>query len=381
MHAAALRVVIAPDSFKGSISARDAAVAIAEGWRAARPGDELRLLPMADGGEGTIDTVAAAMPEAQRVPVEVLGPDGRPVRTHWLRLPDGSALVELAACSGLTLLPESRASARGSGPAAGERELRPRTAHSFGTGQAVRAAIDAGVRRVFVALGGSASSDGGAGMLAAMGARLENAEGRPIALGNLGLEDLAAADLGGVALPPEGLVAWTDVRSPLLGAAGAVAVFGPQKGLVGEDAAEAERALERFAALLGGDPSTPGSGAAGGAGFALVRLGARMASGSSAVADAIGLPQAVAAAELVITGEGCFDEQSVQGKVVSLVSALAEQAGARTALVAGAVRADPRGFEAVVPLTALAAAGELHPMRDARELLRRAGGELARACS
>ncbi len=106
-----------------------------------------------------------------------------------------------------------------------------------------------------------------------------------------------------------------------------------------------------------------------------------MASGSSAVADAIGLPQAVAAAELVITGEGCFDEQSAQGKVVSLVSALAEQAGARTALVAGAVRADPRGFEAVVPLTALAAAGELHPMRDARELLRRAGGELARACS
>lgn len=377
-----MRVVFAPDSFKGSVAASAAAAALADGWRSARPADELILKPMADGGEGTLDTVAAAVPGAERVPLEVRGPDDRPVAAAWLRLPDGSALVELANTSGLLLLAKDPH---------GVPLLRPRTAHTVGTGQAIRAALDAGADRVYVALGGSASSDGGAGILAALGARLLDAAGRAVPPGNAGLAELAAVELRNAipAPPPEGtgprLIAWTDVRSPLLGPEGAVAVFGPQKGLRGADAEAAEGALARFAELLGGEPDAPGSGAAGGAAFGLAALGAELRGGAASVAEVIGLDATLAGCELVVTGEGSFDAQSAQGKAVSLVAELAAARGVPVALVAGRIEAAPDGFAAALSLTRIAAdAGgsgpASDPIRDAEALLRRAGGALARSC-
>ncbi|MBN9613418.1 MAG: glycerate kinase, partial [Actinobacteria bacterium] len=272
---------------------------------------------------------------------------------------------------------------------AGAPRLRPRTAHTFGTGQAIRAAIEAGARRVHVALGGSASSDGGAGILAALGARLLDASGRPVPLGNAGLEKLAQADLRGVVPLPSGegdgggLVAWTDVRSPLLGPDGAVAVFGPQKGLIGAEADAAERALARFAAVLGGNAEAPGAGAAGGAGFGLAALGAGLRGGAGSVAAVIGLDAALAGSDLVVTGEGSFDTQSAQGKVVSLVGQLAAKSGVPAALVAGRIDAPVGGFAGAIALTRLAVGGPdaaRDPMRDAEALLREAGAELARSC-
>ncbi|WP_241986517.1 glycerate kinase, partial [Cryobacterium fucosi] len=164
-------VVIAPDSFKGTIGASDAARRIAAGWASVRPQDRLRLLPMADGGEGTLDAFELAVPGATRMPVTVPGPDDRPVDTHWLLLPDGTGVVELAATSGITLLDR----------------LRPLDAHTLGFGQAIAAALDHGVTRLLLAIGGSGSTDGGSGMLRALGAVLLDSAGRPVPPGGRGL--------------------------------------------------------------------------------------------------------------------------------------------------------------------------------------------------
>lgn len=375
-HGRPLRVVLAPDSFKGSIAAAAAVDAFSAGWRSVRPGDALIPHPMADGGEGTLETVAAAVAGATRVPVRVTGPDDRPVDAAWLRLPDGTALVELAATSGLLLLQTD--------PRDGSAVLRPRGAHTLGTGQAIRAAVDAGASRVHVALGGSASSDGGAGIMRALGVRLLDDAGAPILLGNVGLDRLAVLDRSELTpLPHGGIVAWTDVRSPLLGPAGAVAVFGPQKGLAGAEAAAAERALARLAGRIAADPEwppvdpeMPGAGAAGGAGFGLAALGATLRSGAEAVAEVTGLDGAIADADLVVTGEGSFDAQSAQGKVVSLVAEAARRHRVPVALVAGRIAAPTGDFVRAVALAGLAGPGR-DPIREAAALLRSAGAELA----
>jgi len=363
---AAKRVVFAPDSFKGTATAADAARALADGWAGERPGDRLALAPMADGGEGTLEAFAAAGPGGRRLPVRVTGPDDRPVASEWLLLPDGTAVVELANTSGLTLLDTPR----------------PLDAHTRGFGQAVRAALASGVRRLVLAIGGSSSSDGGAGVLAALGGRLLDAAGRPIADGARGLEALAAVDLSGMAPPPpDGAVVVTDVTSPLLGPAGAAAVFAPQKGASPGEVERIERALARLArALPAVDAAAPGTGAAGGAGFGLLAWGARLAPGSAAVADAIGLDAALAGSDLVVTGEGRFDSQSAAGKVPMHVRRAAERAGARALLVAGAIEADARaaGFADAVSLTELAG-GAGPALADPLRWLREAGARLARA--
>ena len=338
------RVVIAPDSFKGTADATEVARALAAGWAAVRPGDELVLMPMADGGEGTLDAFELAVAGARRMPVTVTGPDGRPVSTHWLLLPDGTGVVELASTSGITLL----------------HPLRPMAAHTAGFGEAIGAALAHGVSRLYLALGGSSSTDGGMGALRALGARCLDATGRPVAQGGAGLAALAAVDLSALpALPPWGALILSDVTNPLLGRHGAAAVFGPQKGADPAQLGELDAGLARLAGLLAVDPATPGAGAAGGTAFGLLAWGARLAAGSAAVGEALGVPAAVRGASVVITGEGRFDAQSAAGKVPSYLAGLARDAGARALLVAGAIDAGalaaaPGQFADAVSLTDLA---------------------------
>lgn len=367
------RIVIAPDSFKGSIGAAAAAAAIAQGWRSVRPSDDLVLLPMADGGEGTLDAFAVAVPEAQRMPVTVTGPDDAPVAASWLLLPPtadapgGTAIVELANTSGIELL--------GSSP-----RLRPLDAHTTGFGQAIAAALAHGVSRLVVGIGSSASTDGGAGMLTALGGRITDAAGRPIRQGARGLTDVADVDLTGMTpRPPGGVTVLTDVSSALLGPSGAAAVFGPQKGADTAAIVTLEAGLARFAALVGGDPARAGAGAAGGTGFALLAWGAALVPGAGSVADLIGLPAAAAAASVVITGEGAFDGQSAAGKVPAHVAALAAGARVPSVLIAGRIApdADTSAFAASVSLTDLAGSPDA-AMSDPARWLAAAGATLAR---
>ncbi len=376
-----MRVVIAPDSFKGSATAAEVAVAIAEGWRRVRPHDDLTIMPMADGGEGTVDAVAVAVPNAEVRQTRVTGPDGRPVDARWLMMPAGdgprTALVELAEASGLLRL----------------ESLAPLTAHTLGLGELLAAALAEGAERLLIGLGGSASTDGGAGALLGLGATLVDEGGRPVPLGNAGLHDLDLVDLSTVLAPPQGgALVLSDVDNPLLGARGAVAVFGPQKGLDSAMADDAELALERFAAKVGAGlvraagsgPSgasladVAGAGAAGGAGFGLLAWGADIVPGARVIAESIGLPEAIAAADLVITGEGRFDGQSAGGKAPVEVARLAAELDVSCALVAGSIPAPTGAFSDAYALAVLAGSSDA-AMREPIPHLREAGSRLAAA--
>lgn len=389
-------MVIAPDSFKSTMSAAAAARAIAEGWAAARPSDSLILRPMADGGEGTLEAFAS-LPGAERVPVDVVDALGEPRRSHWVRLPDDTAVVELAECCGLTTVSH----------------LAPREAHTLGFGLAIRAALEAGVTRLLLAIGGSASTDGGLGLLVGLGLRVtgEGIEGvekitmrqgasdveaphlKPSdasinsapslpALGNAALERVRGVDWADVLAPPRGgAFILSDVTNPLLGAKGAAAVFGPQKGGA-SIVEEMDQNLAVWAELLAGDPGAPGAGAAGGAGFALQRWGAETTSGARTVAEAIGLPEAMAEADLVITGEGSFDSQTAGGKAIDVVRQLAAEAAAArgrelpVAVVAGRMEAAFDG-----PAVALWDLAGERALTDAAGVAREAAAELARQLS
>lgn len=346
-----MRVVIAPDSFKGSISATDAAAALADGWRSRRPADELVLLPQADGGEGTLDAVAAAVPEALVRELEVTGPDGRPVRAEWLLLPGGEAVVELAQSSGLPAMREPDALG----------------ATTYGLGEVLRAAL-AEASSVSIGLGGSATTDGAAGALQALGLVLRDAGGTPLGRGGGALAALASVDRRDLLAPPAGGVRLlTDVTNPLLGPSGAAAVFGPQKGASPADVAVLERALATWARVLGGDPDVPGAGAAGGAGFGFAAAwGAELLPGSAKIARLSGLDAAVGDADLLITGEGRFDETSLGGKVVGHALAIAR---GEVLIVAGRVDAPAAG---ALSLTELAGSSEA-AQADAAHWLREAG--------
>lgn len=369
-------VVIAPDSFKGTIAAAAAAEAIAAGWRRERPSDGVRLMPMADGGEGTVDAFATAVPGARRMPVTVTGPDGTRVEASWVLLPptpdapDGTGVVELASTSGIERL--------GTPP-----RLRPFEAHTRGFGEAIAAALAHGVSRLVLGIGSSSSTDGGAGMLRALGARFTDASGSPIADGARGLATAAAVDLSRLApLPSHGVTVLSDVTNPLLGARGAAAVFGPQKGATPDDIAALDAGLARIAALLNADPDAAGAGAAGGTGFGLLAWGARLVPGSAAVAELVGLDEVVASAHVVVTGEGSYDGQSAAGKVPAHVGAVAAAAGVPVALVAGRIGTDAgtSGFAATVSLTELAGSADA-AMADPARWLTEAGAALARRLS
>lgn len=362
------RVVFAPDSFKGTVPAAEAARALAEGWRLADPGVEAVLRPMADGGEGTVDAFADAVPGARRIPLEVPAPaPGLPaVRAAWVLLPaepdapGGTAVIDLASTAGIELFGAHRD---------------PWGATSFGFGRAIAAALDRGVSRLILGIGSSASTDGGAGVLAALGATMAGGDGRR---GAAGLDSLREIDLSTARpLPPGGAIVLTDVRSPLTGPRGAAAVFGRQKGFADADLPGVDDALRRYAGLLRADPRAPGAGAAGGVGLALNAWGARLTDGAAAVADLIGLDAATRSASWVVTGEGSYDAQSSAGKVPALVAA---RSPVPVALVAGriAADADTSAFAAVRSLTDLAGSGEDARQRAHRWLVE-AGRSLAAA--
>jgi ribose-phosphate pyrophosphokinase len=335
-----VRVVVAPDSFKGSIGAQAAAAAIAEGWHGARPGDDLVSLPLADGGEGTLQVLAATCPAARWHPVEVTGPDGQAVASRWLEFPGGTGYIELAQASGLPLMAA----------------LDPLGAQTVGTGQLIAGAVDAGLSRIVVALGGSASTDGGAGALTALGARFLDSAGRELPGGGGALRDLASADLTGLRPPPPGgVTCLTDVRAPLLGPGGAAAVFGPQKGADAAQVAMLEAGLTRLALVLGGDPDAPGAGAAGGTGYGFAAAwGARLTPGAAEICRATGLDDQLSRADLVLTGEGRYDATSGNGKITGAVLAAAARAGVPAALVGGDIAADPPPGVVAVALAGLA---------------------------
>jgi glycerate 2-kinase len=346
-------VVIAPDSFKGSIGAAAAARALAEGWRAVRPADTVIELPLADGGEGTLAVLAATHPGSRWHHAVVSGPGDALVRAAWLELTGGVGVIELAAAAGLPLLGQ----------------LIPLDAHSFGVGELISQALDAGIRRIMITLGGSACTDGGTGLLTALGAKFIDKAGQRLPLGGGALTRLAAIDLSGLREPPGvGVSCLTDVQAPLLGRGGAAVAFGPQKGASANDIDVLEAGLMLLAELLGGDPAQPGAGAAGGCGYGLAAAwGARLVPGADQIAAIAGLPDALADADLVVTGEGRYDATSLAGKVVGTVRTMADKAGVSVAVVAGSATTPPLTAHSV-ELVALAESPEQAMTEPARWL-------------
>lgn len=362
-----LRVVIAPDSFKFSASATDAAAHLAEGWASVRPMDHVKQLPMADGGEGTVDAIFHAVEGAELRTARVTGPAGEPVDANWALLPDGTAVIELAQSSGIELLDE----------------LIPLDATTTGCGEVIRAALRAGATRIAVGLGSSASTDAGLGILRALGAKATDVNGADVPDGARGVLAAHSIDLPElVPLPPGGVVALTDVDAPLFGQRGAAVVFGPQKGLGGSELSDVDEALARFAGLTNTDPYAPGMGAAGGTGFGLAVWGASVVTGAAEVARVIGLEKAIAEADVVITGEGAFDGQSAFGKVPFFVAELARSNDVEVNLVAGVVKddADTSQFARVEALRDRATTTD-DSIVNALTYLREAGRDLARGRS
>lgn len=334
-------MLVAPDSFTGTLSAPAAAAAIAAGWRSAAPDDEVTLAPLSDGGPGFVDVVQAAL-GGELMAVTATGPLGDPVPATVLLTPDGTAYLESAQACGLHLVPRDRRD--------------PTRTTTAGVGDLIAAALDAGARSLVLGLGGSGTNDGGAGALAALGAQpadLLRAGG-----GVLGSLDPAALDLSAprARLAGVDLRIASDVDSPLLGLRGASAVFGPQKGADPDQVQRLDAALEHFARaaqpgvglnMSGSFAVTPGAGAAGGLGYGLLLIGAQRVPGIATVLDLTGLAATAGAADVIVTGEGCFDWQSLQGKVVSGVAELSMQLARPCVVLAGQVEVGRREMAAL----------------------------------
>jgi glycerate kinase len=324
-----MKIVIAPDSFKDSLSAQGVTEAIALGLALVWPQATLVKCPMADGGEGTVESILAAC-EGELRRTRVRGPLGAPVEAAWGWLPHNHiAIIEMAEASGLQLVPP------------GQRDAC--ISSTFGTGELIRAALDAGAQRVILAIGGSATNDGGAGAMQALGVKLLDAQGQTLVPGGLALAQLARLDLSELdpRLAEVRFDIAADVNNPLCGPHGASAIFGPQKGASPAQVQQLDQALGHFADLcapaLGRDVrDEPGSGAAGGLGFAAKAfLGARFQAGVEVVAELVGLAEAVQGADLVITGEGRFDAQTLRGKTPFGVARIARQHGVPVIVIAG----------------------------------------------
>ncbi|MDQ2851362.1 MAG: glycerate kinase [Actinomycetota bacterium] len=295
-----MRIVVAVDKFKGSLSAQEAASYIAAGLHSVDPAIEVVTAPVADGGDGTVDAAVAA--GFERREVAVCGPTGEAVQALYARQ-GGTAVVELANSCGIQLLPGG--------------VLAAMTSSSRGLGEVMAAALDDGCTRLVVGVGGSASTDGGAGMLTALGARILTASGEPVAAGGAGLASVHSVDLSGVhpRLVQVRLELASDVDNPLTGEHGAAATYGPQKGASATQVQDLDAALTHFAAVA--DPALAdlaGAGAAGGAGYAALLLGAQLRSGIAVMLEINGFAGRLVGADLVITGEGSLDAQSLRGK-------------------------------------------------------------------
>ncbi|GAB2474516.1 glycerate kinase [Xylanimonas ulmi] len=345
-----MRVVIAPDSFKESMSAADAADAMRRGVLAAVPDAECVLVPMADGGEGTTDALVAAL-GGTLVTARVTGPMGAPVEASYGWVADERlAIIEVAAAVGLDLVPRDR------------RDVWHAT--SRGVGELLTHALDSGAARVIVGLGGSATNDGGAGLLQCLGVRLLDEAGHDVAPGPAGLRSLVATDASGLdpRLRAVDVLVACDVTNPLLGPSGASAVYGPQKGATEQQVPLLDAVLARLAPALdqlAGRPvcEAPGAGAAGGLGAALLACAhAQLRPGVDVVLEAARLPAALAGADLVLTGEGSVDAQSLHGKTPFGVARAAAAQGVPTVVLAGRVgpgahRLLEHGVSAIVPIT------------------------------
>ncbi|MBB6414985.1 glycerate kinase [Streptomyces sp. AK010] len=343
------RVLVAADKFKGSLTAVEVAERVTAGLRRVLPGLEVEALPVADGGDGTVAAAVAA--GFERREVRVAGPLGDEVTAAYA-LREGTAVVEMAEASGLQRLPAG--------------VFAPLTASTYGSGELLRAALDAGARTIVFGVGGSATTDGGAGMLSALGARFLDAEGEPVPPGGGGLAELATADLSGLdpRLSEVELVLASDVDNPLTGPKGAPAVYGPQKGASPDDVAALDTALAHFAKVLEGATgpkaaeyaASPGAGAAGGIGYGALLLGARFRPGIEVMLDVLGFAPALDRADLVITGEGSLDEQTLHGKAPAGVAAAARAADKDVVAVCGRLALPPQilgraGFRRAYPLT------------------------------
>ncbi|MFE0523542.1 glycerate kinase [Streptomyces sp. NPDC058954] len=369
------RVLIAADKFKGSLTAVQVAERVTAGLRRVVPAVEVASLPVADGGDGTVDAAVAA--GFERREVRVAGPLGHEV-TAAFALRGDTAVVEMAEASGLQRLPKG--------------VFAPLTASTYGSGELLRAALDAGARTIVFGVGGSATTDGGAGMLSALGARFLDADGEPVPPGGGGLDDLATADLSD--LDPRfadvELVLASDVDNPLTGPKGAPAVYGPQKGASPDDVAALDSALAHYAKVLeeavgpraAEYAASPGAGAAGGIGYGALLLGARFRAGIEVMLDVLGFAPALERVDLVITGEGSLDEQTLHGKAPAGVAAAARAADKEVVAVCGRLALPPEalgraGIRRVYALT------EIEPdvvkcIADAGPILERVAEQIAR---
>lgn len=328
-----MRFVVAPDSFKGSLSATRVAEALARGIASVFADADIICRPVADGGEGTVEALVTAT-SGRFLETVVTGPLGAPVNARWGILGDQTtAVIEVAAASGLMLVPP--------------KARNPLTATSRGTGELIRAALDEGCSRIIVGLGGSATNDGGAGMARALGVRLLDEAGRDLPSGGAALAHLDTIDASGLdpRLADVEIIGAADVTNPLLGPTGATAVFGPQKGASAAEVRQLEAALTRYADVLAGAPErtpstdvrdVPGAGAAGGLGAGLLAFcGATLRPGADVVFEAIGLEHAIRYATVVITGEGKLDGQTAYGKAPLAVARLAKRFDKPVIAVAG----------------------------------------------
>ncbi|MFB5745185.1 glycerate kinase [Cedecea sp. S5-13] len=329
-----MKIVIAPDSFKESLTAMQVAEAIEQGFRQIYPHADYLKLPMADGGEGTVESMVAAT-EGKIIPVTVTGPLGLPVDAFFGLTGDGdTAIIEMAAASGLHLVvPEKR---------------NPLLTGTFGTGELILAALEHGARKIIIGIGGSATNDGGAGMMQALGAKLCDVQGNEIGAGGAALAELSTLDLSllDARLAECDILVACDVDNPLCGKYGASAVFGPQKGATSEQVQQLDAALMHYGNLIErvsgkGVINVAGAGAAGGMGASLSGLlNARLQPGVAIVTEALRLAEAVQGADLVITGEGRIDSQTIHGKTPIGVARVAKRFNVPVIALAGGMTAD-----------------------------------------
>lgn len=350
MRSTELRILIAPDSFKGSLSSSDVAEALAEGWLKVWPQANVHRLPLADGGEGTVEAMVDAT-GGRMISLKATGPLGEPVSSFYGILGDRkTAVIEMAAASGLPLVPAE--------------QRNPLVTTTRGTGELIRHALDQGCRRFVIGLGGSATNDGGVGMAQALGASFRDHLDRELADGGAALADLASIDLSGLdpRITESSILVACDVDNPLTGPQGASAVYGPQKGATPQMVEELDQALARLAHVIEEEmgidvDKIPGAGAAGGMGAGLAAfLGARLKPGIEIVLEAVGFDKALEGADLVITGEGALDAQTAFGKAPKGVADAAVKKGVPVVAVAGSVADDAailyeHGFDAIFSCT------------------------------
>jgi glycerate kinase len=358
-----MKILIAPDSFKGSISAIDAAKAIASGWMRVRQSHEITIAPLADGGEGTLDAIAH-IHGGTFIPVSVIGPDNRTVEARWLLLADGRAIVELASASGITHM----------------QRLDAMKAHTYGFGELLKSAASHPLTKEIIAtVGGSASTDAGVGALMALGYKFLDENGEPVPLGGEYLAKIKRIDASDAFQPTCSVKVLTDVTNPLLGIKGAAHVFAPQKGASSADIEVLENGLENFAAITSGDVGVAGSGAAGGTAFGLATLwAAKIESGATYLFDLLGIESEIKSADLIITGEGALDSQSWDGKVIGALAEMTHRHHSKLWAIVGSDKSEAKSahLNQVISLSRLAGGVEeaiAHP----HHWLERAGEEAA----